>query len=204
MKFEFNAGTVLVVDDDPSTLRGLARLLRASSYVVWAYSSALELLSRALPEGAACVLLDLRMPVMDGLQLQEALCRLGRSWPIVFMSGDPDVPATIQALKAGAVDFLLKPFEEAQLLTAIGEAMDKSNRVHAFLQEQRHARALFAALTRRESEVAHLVARGLLNKQIAWELRTCEKTIKVHRGRAMRKLQVTSVADLVRLAGYAL
>lgn len=195
--------TIFVVDDDPSVRRGLARLIRASDLQVEAFDSAAGFLEGAPADAPGCVLIDLRMPGMDGLSLQEAIRRAGHSMPVIFISGNTDVPATVQAMKGGALDFLTKPFDERQLLAAIEAALqrDAASRVERASREE--ARVRFRSLTQREQEVCLLVARGLLNKQIAHELGNTEKTVKVHRARVMDKLGVDSVAELVRLVDRA-
>jgi len=191
--------TVFVVDDDASVLRGLSRLIRSAGFAVEIFAKADEFLKHPPNGGPGCVLIDLRMPGMNGLELQHAIAAAGHPIPVIFISGDGDIPATVQAMKAGAVDFLTKPFDEEQLLDAIRRALahDAEGRAQRRQLEQWQAR--YNELTPREREVCHLVARGLLNKQIAFELGATEKTIKVHRARVMDKLEVQSVADLVRI-----
>ena len=190
---------VFLVDDDPAVCKALVRLIGATGYDVEAFDSPAGFLARAPHPGPACLVLDLRMPGMTGLELQEALERAGRALPIVFISGRADVPASVKAMKAGAVDFLSKPVDEGDLLAAIEGALerDHSRRTERAVREALDTR--FGRLTPREQEVCALVAAGLLNKQIAAELGTTEKTVKVHRGRVMAKLEVNSVAELVRL-----
>jgi len=190
---------VFLVDDDPAVCKALMRLIGVAGYAVEAFDAPGAFLARAPHPGPTCLVLDLRMPGMTGLQLQEALERAGRTLPIVFISGRADVPASVKAMKAGAVDFLSKPIDEGELLAAIEGALerDRSRRTARARREVLDAR--FGRLTRREQEVCALVASGLLNKQIASELGTTEKTVKVHRGRVMAKLEVNSVAELVRL-----
>ena len=192
-------GRVFVIDDDPSVLKALERLLRLNGFAVETFISAAGFLERTPYEGAACLLLDLRMPGLSGLDVQEALSRKEIAIPIVFLSAQADVPSTVRAMREGAIDFLVKPVEERQLLDTITRALSKA----IDLRRQRRAELVaverLARLTKREREVCELVARGLPNKQIAFELGTSEKTIKVHRGRVMHKLEVDSVAALVRL-----
>jgi FixJ family two-component response regulator len=195
--------TIFVVDDDASVLRGLARLIRSAGYAVATFDSAAQFLSCGDAEGPGCVLIDLRMPGMNGLELQEAVRRSGCALPIIFISGETDVPATVQAMKAGALDFLTKPFDEQQLLHAIAAALDHDSAWRADRADRQCASARFASLTPREQEVCLLVTRGLLNKQIAYQLGNTEKTVKVHRARVMEKMGVTSVAELVRLVDRA-
>ncbi len=191
--------TVFVVDDDASVVRGLSRLLRANGFEVESFASAAAFLSSDARDCVGCLLIDLRMPGMNGLELQAALRESNCTLPVIFISGNTDVPATVQAIRSGALDFLTKPFQEEQLLAAIRSALDRcrdarTRRLAALADQDR-----FASLTPREKEVCLLVGSGLLNKQIAWQLGTAEKTIKVHRARVMEKLAVVSVAELVRL-----
>ena len=191
---------VFVVDDDPSVLRALERLIGSAGFTVEAFESASSFLRRAPhPEGAACLVLDLQLPDLSGLDLQNKLANSGHPMSIVFLSGTGDVPAAAKAMRGGAVDFLVKPVDEPQLLDAISRALALDEERLQVEQARREMDERLARLTRREREVCSLVARGLLNKQIAYELGTSEKTVKVHRGRMMRKLEVDSVAALVRL-----
>jgi FixJ family two-component response regulator len=193
------ARTVFVVDDDPSVLRGLERLLRAAEYAVETFASARAFLESAPVDRPGCVVVDLRMPELSGLDLQEELSRRGFPLPLIFLTGHGDVPSSVRAMKGGAVDFLSKPCDETDLLAAVERALARDSEARAARTEGEAVRARFAALTPREHEVCLLVAKGLLNKQIAAELGTSEKTVKVHRGRVMEKLGADSVADLVRL-----
>lgn len=190
---------VFVIDDDSSVLKAIERVLRSNGFPVETFSSSNAFLERAPFDGLACLLLDLRMPGLNGLDVQETMSSRGISHPIIFVSGQSDVPSTARAMREGAVDFLIKPIDEAQLLEAIARAAGRATAARERRQTERDAAARFARLTRREREVCDLVSRGLLNKQIASELGTGEKVVKVHRGRAMRKLGIDSVAALVRL-----
>jgi FixJ family two-component response regulator len=192
-------GTVYVVDDDRGFLRSMQRLLRAAGHVVQTFTSAREFLATPRNGAPECLLLDLRMPGVSGVELQDQLIAAGDLLPIVFLSGHADFQAGVRAMKAGAVDFLAKPFTESELLAAVAGALekDRSQRQHRTVREE--ARERLARLTPRERQVCDLVASGLLNKQIAAELGAAEKTIKCHRGRVMEKLAVGSVAELVRL-----
>jgi FixJ family two-component response regulator len=194
---------VFLVDDDPSVRKALQRLLRSAGHTVESFASAREFLARAPHDGPACLVADLRMPEISGLELQEALKRTGHSIPMVFISGHANVPASVAAMRAGAIDFLTKPVGDGRLLDAVGQALARDAAVRAARAEQDAARAAMARLTRRESQVCTLVASGMLNKQIAAQLGASEKTIKVHRGRVMEKLGVGSVAELVRLVDSA-
>jgi FixJ family two-component response regulator len=193
---------VFVVDDDPMLLTAIERLLRSNGVPVEVFTSATAFLNRPPFDGAACLLLDLRMPGLSGLDVQQALARNGMVMPIVFLSGASDVPSTARAMREGAVDFLVKPVDSTLLLEAIGRAQARAIDLRQQRDEARDRDARLGRLTRREREVCELVARGLLNKQIAHELGTSEKTVKVHRGRVMRKLDVDSVAALVRLLSH--
>jgi FixJ family two-component response regulator len=191
--------TVFVVDDDPSVLRALERLLRAAGYAVEAHASPRVFLDGAPSDRPGCVVVDLRMPEISGLELQEELDRRGCRLPLVFLTGHGDISSSVRAMKGGAIDFLTKPCEDTDLLAAVDRALARDVEARAAREEQRAVQARFEVLTPREREVCLLVARGLLNKQIAVDLGTSEKTIKVHRGRVMEKLGVDSVAELVRL-----
>ncbi|HUL04662.1 MAG TPA: response regulator [Gemmatimonadales bacterium] len=194
--------TVFVVDDDDSVRKGLTRLLSSAGYRVDAFRSAKEFLARGTPrpDGPACVILDLCMPDLGGLELQDLLQAANVPLPILFATGHGDVPSSVRAMKGGAVDFLTKPIEEADLFAAVRRAV-------AMDDDGRRTRAAQAALTQRlsrltprEHQVLALVVTGMLNKQIAGQLGTSERTIKVHRARVMQKMEATSVADLVRIA----
>lgn len=193
-------GIVFVVDDDDPVRRALERLIRSVGLPVETFASAQELLERDPPDGPACVVTDVRMPGLSGLDLQQELARLGRSLPIVFMTGHGTVPMSVRAMKAGAVDFLQKPVDEQLLLDAIHHALELSGREREESGRQEGIRARVDTLTAREREVFELVVRGLLNKQIAAELGASEKTIKVHRARVMQKMGADTLADLVRMA----
>ena len=194
-----NAGRVFVVDDEPTVLAALERMLRASGYEVSTFASPSEFLAAAPPNGVGCALLDLSMPDMSGLDVQEAMHRNGITMPVIFLSAYGDVPSTARAMRKGAIDFLVKPIGEAELLGEIRRALDAASaqeqrRISRSEEEERLSR-----LTPRERQVCDLVTKGLLNKQIGSELGMTEKTVKVHRGQVMRKLEVHSVAALVRL-----
>jgi FixJ family two-component response regulator len=194
------APTVFVVDDDASVRCALARLLRALGMQVETFASGREFLDCTIPEGPACVVLDIRLSGENGLVLQDTLRTSVRRLPIIFLTGHGTVPLCAQAMKAGAVDFLLKPVEEQDLLEAVSRAIAEDR----CTQDTQYKRAALAwrvtTLTSREREVMALVVTGLLNKQIAGTLGTSEKTIKVHRARVMQKMQAGSVAELVRIA----
>jgi FixJ family two-component response regulator len=192
-------GRVLVVDDDPVVLRALDRTLRSFGFTVEAFVSPSAFLDRLPVDGPACVVLDLRMPGLTGLDVQEAMAQRDTLVPVIFLSALADVPSTVKAMRDGALDFLVKPVDEEQLRTAVLAALVRAGELHDRRSAERALEARFARLTRREHQVCLLVADGLLNKQIAAELGTSLKTIKAHRGRMMHKLEVDSVAGLVRL-----
>ena len=197
-----SAPMVFVVDDDPSMLRALERMLRTSGHSAEVYASPGAFLARPRYPGPACLITDLRMPGMSGLELQQALLASGYRIPIIFISGHGDIPTTVKAVKAvkaGAVDFLPKPFAREELLASVESALRYHREALAEQAANDERRSKFALLTPREQEVCVLVGRGLLNKQIAAELGAAEKTIKVHRARVMAKLAVGSVAELVDL-----
>jgi FixJ family two-component response regulator len=193
--------TVFVVDDDPAMRKALVRLLKSAGYHAHPFASADAFLAGwqkdPLP---GCVLLDLMLPGMDGLQLQRTLQGSPHSIPIVFITGHGDIPASVSAMKAGAVDFLTKPFEDSALLRAVDEAILRDTRARTEQADREAVVARFAVLTPREREVMALVVRGLPNKRIGIELGVSEKTVKIHRGRVMEKMQAPSVADLVLIA----
>lgn len=190
---------VFAVDDDPIVLRAIERMLRSHSIAVEGFTSPEAFLARPPYDGIACLLLDLKMPVMSGLDVQAAMIDKGISMPIIFLSAQSDVPSTVLAMRGGAVDFLEKPMDEDQLLAALERARQQCVAMRQQQRRQLEAETRLARLTKREREVCELVAAGLLNKQIASELGMSEKTVKVHRGRVTRKLDVDSVAALVRL-----
>ena len=193
--------TVFLVDDDSSVRRALARLIRAAGYKVEAFASAQQFFqSKPETAGVACLVLDVRMPGLNGLELQEALQAANVAIPIIFITGHGDIPMSVQAMKAGAVDFLPKPVREEALLPAIEQALARAARQCAEAAELVDIQRRWESLTPREREVMELVVTGMLNKQIAYELGTVEKTIKVHRSRVMEKMEVNSLAELVRLA----
>ena len=194
---------VCVVDDDQSVRRGLGRLLKSAGYAAETFSSAEDYLAREIFEGPICLVLDVRMPGLKGPALQEALEKRGACEQIVFLTGHGDVRTAARAMKRGAVDFLTKPFDDEELILAVKRALERAEEQLRSRTERREARRRIEKLTPREFEVLHFVVKGLLNKQIAAEMHTAEKTIKVHRGRVMQKIGVTSVADLVRVSQRA-
>ncbi|HEY4959903.1 MAG TPA: response regulator [Terriglobales bacterium] len=190
---------VHVVDDDADLLRAISRLLRSHGYASRTYSSAAEFLGAGVPDGPACLLLDLNMPGMTGLELQQVISDYPSRLSIVFISGQGDIPATVRAMKAGAVDFLTKPFDGDVLIAAIDAAVRRSHTAQASEDALQKDWDLFQTLSPRERQVCLLFAQGMLNKQIAFELGTAERTIKAQRGSVMRKLGADSVPDVVRL-----
>ncbi len=197
------AGKVLLLDDDESVLRSLRRLLSASGYYVTVYQNARAFLASDDLDTADCIILDLGLPDSDGFRVQEALAAAGASQSIVFLTGRGDIPASVRAMKAGAVDFLTKPVEAGALLAAVGVARERARSRREMEERKASVVKRLDSLTARETQVMHHVVAGLLNKQIAADLGTVEKTIKVHRGRMMAKLGVRTVADLVRLVAVA-
>jgi FixJ family two-component response regulator len=191
---------VFLVDDDDSLRRSLERLLRVNGHNVESFSSAAAFLAWPEPAVPSCLLLDIRMPDLTGLDVQLAVNRAGRDLPIIFMTGFADVESCVLGMKGGAADFLLKPFDEDQLLRAVGAALAQSRDLRRTRAERMELERQLAGLTPRESQVFWLVVRGLLNKQIAGQLGTKEGTVKLHRANVMRKLRAQSVTDLVRLA----
>ena len=193
-------GCVSIVDDDALVLKSVSRLLQAMGYSVRTYSSGQDFLLEYHTGGAAgCIVIDLSMPGLNGLELQQALAKKADAPPVVFISGQGDVAASVEAMKAGAVDFLTKPFNDEKLLGAVNAAIEKDRASREAQAERSGIETRVASLTPREREVLELVVAGRLNKQIAAALGTAEKTVKVHRASMMRKMQVDSLADLVRL-----
>jgi FixJ family two-component response regulator len=192
--------TVFLIDDDPSILRALTRLLRANGHQVGAFRSPRDFLAQHDAMVPGCVVLDLAMPGLNGLELQTALAAAGCQRPIVFISGHGDVPSSVRAMKAGAVDFLTKPVSEENLLAAIQRAMEHDRLMRQTRAELQAIGERLNRLTPREREVFVHVVAGQLNKHIAADLGTAEKTVKVHRSRVMEKMGVRSLADLVRMA----
>ena len=197
------AAMVFVIDDDAPVRKSLKRLLDAADYQVELFESAADFLARPPFQGPSCVIVDVRMPGLSGIDLQKTLVQRRRQEQLVFLTGHGDIPICVQAMKAGAVDFLPKPFKSKNLLDCVERALARSNEQRRQAAEKNDARGLLDLLTPREFEVMQLVVTGMLNKQIAGELGTAEKTIKVHRGRVMKKLGIASVAELVRLVETA-
>ena len=194
-------GLVFVVDDDPSVRRSLTRLIKSAGFAVESFASAQEFLEHPRPDMPGCLVLDLQMPRASGLELQDWLAGTELNLPIIFLTGYGTVSASVRAMKAGAVDFLEKPVDDNTLLDAIHQAVEKNRRARLEQAEIKEIERRVDALSPREREVLGLLVTGMLNKQIAAELGTTEKTIKVHRARVMEKIQARSMAELVRLAG---
>ena len=194
---------VFLIDDDASVRKGVSRLLRSAGYNSEAFGSASDFLMREQHSGPACVIVDVRMPGINGMDLQNALIQRRRKEQLVFITGHGNISMCAQAMRAGAVDFLPKPFRESELLQCVERALARSADQRRRDIEKTVARRLLDLLTPREFEVMQFVVTGMLNKQIASELGTAEKTIKVHRGRVMKKLGIVSVAELVRLVETA-
>jgi len=194
---------VFIIDDDPSVRKGLSRLLRSVGEAVETFSSAEEFLARKRFDGVGCIILDVQMPGLSGMDLQSELCKAEYSMPIVFITGHGDIPMSVDAMRKGAIHFLTKPIDDNDLLKAIREAIDKDRMAKAEQTEVQDIRRRINLLTQREYEILGYVITGMLNKQIAFQLNIAEKTVKVHRGRVMEKLGIDSVAELVRLAEKA-
>jgi FixJ family two-component response regulator len=191
---------VFVVDDEPSVCVSLKRLLRSVGLEARTFTSAQEFLRCERPNAPGCLVLDVRLPGLSGLDLQQELAAEKIDLPIVFITGHGDIPMSVRAMKAGAVEFLTKPFREQDLLEAIQRGIEQHRLVRQLSAEMRILQQRYAVLTPREREVFPLVTSGLLNKQIAAQLDASEKTIKVHRGQVMQKMKAESLADLIRMA----
>jgi FixJ family two-component response regulator len=191
---------VYVIDDDESMRRGLTNLFESVGLRVEAFGSAPELLQKKLPDVPSCVVLDIRLPGMSGLDFQDLLEKAAIHIPIVFMTGHGDIPMSVKAMKAGAADFLTKPFRQQEMLDAVTAAIERDRKRRQDEKIVSNARALFETLTPREREILALVAAGLMNKQIAAEIGIAEITVKIHRGHIMKKMGTRSLADLVRIA----
>jgi two-component system response regulator FixJ len=196
-------GTVFIVDDDASFLRSVSRLLRAAGYSVQAFESAENFLEQVAPGMSGCVLTDLQMPGLNGLELQAALAKSANPLPVVFLSGQGDIPTTVQAMRRGAEDFLTKLSPKEKLLDAVRRALARGAQERIKRERLRELRGRFDALTLRELEVLEHVVRGRMNKQIADDLGINERTVKLHRTNLTRRLQVPSVAELTRLVEEA-
>lgn len=191
---------VAIVDDDVSIREALEPLLRLSGWRVEAFACAGAFLEWAAPDGPGCVLLDMSLPDLNGLDLQIRIADERPQMPIIFLTGFGDVPTTVRAMKAGAVEFLTKPFEDHVLLAAVERAIERSRAIVAERAGLRELRARYELLSRREREVMHLIVAGLLNKQVGGELGISEITVKAHRGRLMEKMKAASFAELVKMS----
>jgi FixJ family two-component response regulator len=191
---------VYVVDDDASMREALESLIRSVGLKVTTFISAQDFLRSERPDAPACLVLDVRLPGLSGLDLQRELTQAGIQLPVIFITGHGDIPMTVRAMKAGAVEFLTKPFRDQDLLDAIGQALDRDRAARHQRAELTELRGRYEQLTPREREVMGLVVAGRLNKQIAAALGTSEITIKIHRSQVMHKMQADSLADLVRMA----
>jgi FixJ family two-component response regulator len=194
------AAVVFIVDDDPAICRALTRLLRAAGFAARSFLSPQEFLETHDPATPGCVILDVALPGLNGLELQEALATSGCARSIIFITGQGDIPMSVRAMKAGAVDFLTKPVDDKLLLAAIRTAIDRDRLARRARADSEFVAQRLATLTHREREVLEHVVAGQLNKEIARDLGTVEKTIKVHRARVMAKMGVQTLADLVRVA----
>ena len=191
---------IAIVDDDASAREGLQSLIRSAGWRVETFVSAQEFLGRRGAEAPSCLILDLQLPGLSGLDLQRRMADVGLEIPIVFLTGHGDIPASVRAMKAGAVEFLTKPFDEQKLFQAVQEAVERDRRTRQQHAEMREVRERYESLTPREQQVMREVVSGLLNKQIAAELDITEFTVKIHRGHVMRKMRADSLPDLVRMA----
>lgn len=191
---------VFIVDDDKSVRKSLMRLIKSIDLQSQSFSSAQEYLDSPSYDGPACLVADVRMPGLSGLDLQEKLLETGRDLPTIFITGHGDIPMSVQAMKKGAVDFLTKPYNDQNILDAIQQAVKKGVKEKAASDKLKIIQNRFKLLTPREKEVCSLVVRGMFNKQVAYDMNISEKTVKVHRARVMEKMKADSLADLVRMA----
>lgn len=195
------APTVFVVDDDPSMREAMGSLLRSVGIETRTFASSQEFLESAKPDSPGCLILDVRLRGVSGLDLQKELAQTHAELPIIFVTGHGDIPMTVSAMKAGAVEFLTKPFRDQDLLDAVRVALELDRKRAKQAQGLREIRHRLESLTRREAEILRLIAEGMLNKQVAAELGISEITVKVHRGQVMRKMKAKTFADLMRMVG---
>jgi FixJ family two-component response regulator len=195
--------TIFIIDDDVSVLKSLARLLRSFEFDVEAYESSEKFLERENYSGTGCIILDVRMPGLSGMELQDELIKVGCNLPIVFITGHGDVPMSVKAMKKGAVDFLTKPFDDEDLINALSRALENDRKAKAEIAEKNVILKRIEMLTPREYELLPYIISGMLNKQIAFNLGIAVQTVKIHRGKIMEKLGVRSLAELISQAAKA-